>query len=953
MTERLDDQARLDRIAHRLGATDSDGDAWVRDRMREELFGTPAPVRRVGRYVVERRIGRGGMGEVFVGRDEGLERRVALKMIKGPSDDRRRARFLREGRALAKLSHPNTVQVYEVGEHEDQLFIAMELVRGQTLAAWAQPDRSVDAITRAYLDAARGLAAAHAAGIVHRDFKPDNAMMGDDGRVRVLDFGLARRLDHDEGRTDPLPPTPGDTSGTLTSAGAWLGTPAYMAPEQHRGLPATVASDQFSLCVSLYEALQGSRPFEGADCRALLDAIERGALRPLRRSVPRRVRSVLRRGLAAAPEERFPTMDALIEALRPRVRPLRIAGFALAVGIVGGVGLRATPTPCAAFEAEAEGTIPGLWDDDARAEIRRSLHALGQPHVDAAWEVAEARLGAWTAQLGRARRDACQSHQEREEDSAVLYDLRMACLQGHHDRLQVLLDELRGDPSPQWERIEQLGGALPSARECADARSLHRRAAVRPGGPQVERIDGALSRAHAQLALGRYGDALATVETVTPMADQLGSRPVQSDVAALRGRLEVLRGEHQLGLARLQRAAHDAQRDARDQTAARRWATLANLSATVVSDSTRGRRWLEDAEVSYERADMLEEPSVVDRLDEIRALFDRLDGRGELAEHTLRRRLDRWRTATDPAALLEREGVLVDLASVLLDRGEDETATALLDEALAIDRSIRGDHHPRTAQVQHNLGLAALERGELAPAAGYLEQALATWSTPSEDRPADVARVHRALAAIRLAEHDLEAARTHATTARTLLARALPPDHLDLAEAYNAEGVVCFAAGDLEGSIRAYRAAVSIYEGVHGAEHVAVAMPLSNLGESLVGLGRFSEAEPLFDRALVLLTTQRGDDAADLAYPLKGRGLARLGRGRIEPAQADLRRAWAVTDGLDPDEQAEIALGLSMALRTHEPAQADDFARRARSLASDPLGTMRMDRLSRILSSGP
>ncbi len=953
MSERSSEEDRLVRLARR---EDSDDDAWVRDHMRESLFGIATPARRMGRYGVERRLGQGGMGEVFVGHDSGLDRRVALKLIKGVAGERRRARFLREGRALARLSHPNIVQVHEVGEHENGLFIAMEWVRGQTLAAWVRDEeRSVDAIVGAYVEAGRGLAAAHAMGIVHRDFKPDNAMMGEDGRVRVLDFGLARRLGDDDVGSASGTPDPTDGVDTLTTAGSVLGTPAYMAPEQHLGRDATAASDQFSLCVSLFEALHGVRPFAGADRQAVLAAIDRGAIEPGRRRVPRRVRRAMQRALAADPAHRFPTMDALLDMLQTRVRPLRIAGAALVLGIAGGLGLSYgdAPLPCEGFEREAEGRVPGLWDGPSREQLSVSLLATDEPHVESAWTIAQHRLDAWAAELGGARLEACRAHRVREEESAVLYDLRMACLQGHEDRLRALLGELGRERAPTWQRLEQIGESLPTSDECDDARSLHRRAVVRPSGPEVDEIDALLARAHAQLSLGHVSDALDTAQRAGASAQRHGARSVRSDVDALRGHLRIVAGEYPSGIEALTSAAHDAQRDARDRVAGDRWWRLANLASVSMADAVRGRRWLEDAAVSYERAGVLERPRISDRLDQAGALLDRQEGHWERAEATSRRRLARWRRAVaaeEPGAELELERVLVDLGSVLLDRDQTPEASALFEEALALDLALRGALHPRTALVRYDLGLAALERGDVTPAQEHLEQALAIWSVSPEDTPAKAARAHRALAAIAFGAHELDRASEHARSARRLLERSLPADHLDVAEAYNLEGVVRFGLGDLEGSVTAYRSALSIYERAHGPEHIEVAMPASNLGESLVGLGRFAEARPLFDRALVLLRAQLGDDAADLAYPLKGRGLAWLGLGDAPRARTDLLRAWAVTDGFDGHERAEIALGLSMALRADEPERARAFGERARALASDASGRARLARLENILT---
>jgi serine/threonine-protein kinase len=250
---------------------------------------------RVGRYAIERLIGVGGLGVVYAANDPELGRQVALKLLKSASDQER---LVREARALARVSHPNVVAVHDVGRWQDRVFIAMELVRGRDLRGWLRERRRRwPEVVDVFLAAGRGLASAHAAGLVHRDFKPENVLISTEGRVAVSDFGLARGLDE---------APDGTVAGTL----------AYMAPEQAAGELADARSDQFALCASLFEALHGARPSD----------------RPDEAHVPRTLARIVRRGLAQEPAERWPSLAALLAALgRDRTRwPRRIATFALA-----------------------------------------------------------------------------------------------------------------------------------------------------------------------------------------------------------------------------------------------------------------------------------------------------------------------------------------------------------------------------------------------------------------------------------------------------------------------------------------------------------------------------------------------------------------------------------------------------------------------------------------------
>jgi serine/threonine protein kinase len=310
---------------------------------------------RVGRYVVGERVGAGAMGTVYAAHDPDLDRQVALKVMRRRSGgEELRARLLREGQAMARLTHPGVITVYDVGTVGDQLFVAMELVTGGTLRHWtARRSRDWREVLDVFRRAGAGLACAHAAGLVHRDFKPDNVLVGDDGRVRVTDFGLARATRDESGDAAPPDAAADPLEATLTRTGSLVGTPAYMAPEQLRGAAVDARADVFSFCVSLYEALYGDRPFAGTTLVALRDSIERGAVRPAPRGsgVPRRLRRALLVGLRADPGDRYASMDTLLRALDEAVPARRTRTALVAVAALASVAAaawwyapRATPS---------------------------------------------------------------------------------------------------------------------------------------------------------------------------------------------------------------------------------------------------------------------------------------------------------------------------------------------------------------------------------------------------------------------------------------------------------------------------------------------------------------------------------------------------------------------------------------------------------------------------------
>ncbi len=294
-----------------------------------------SPGQALGRYVISGVLGSGGMGVVYAAEDPRLGRKVALKLLHpalAEVAEEQQQRLLREAQAMARLSHPNVLPVFDLGTEGRQVFLAMEFIEGPTLAAWLkQRERTWREILGIFLEAGRGLAAAHQAGLVHRDFKPTNVLVGADGRPRVTDFGLVRvAATLEEGQPQA---SPRSAESTLTQTGTVAGTPAYMSPEQLAGRPVDARGDQFSFCVALYEALHGVRPF-AADA----PPEHRWMLRRPDRSprVPGYVRAVLARGLALEPAERFPSMDALLAAL---TRPPTLRRRWVALGLAGSLAL--------------------------------------------------------------------------------------------------------------------------------------------------------------------------------------------------------------------------------------------------------------------------------------------------------------------------------------------------------------------------------------------------------------------------------------------------------------------------------------------------------------------------------------------------------------------------------------------------------------------------------------
>jgi WD40 repeat protein len=315
-------------------------------RLAAEMFGEPFTPTKIGRFTILRELGAGGMGVVYVAYDEELDRRVAVKLLRESSTDTQgKARLQREAQAMARLSHPNVVTVHEVGTHLEQVFVAMEFVPGGDLRAWLRSPRTWREVVAMFCQAGEGLAAAHDAGLVHRDFKPDNVLVGVDGRARVADFGLAYARAQEPEREPSGEAPRANLDRTLTQPGAVMGTPAYMSPEQLVGDAIDVRTDQFAFCVALWEGLYGKRPFTAPNFAALVTAVREGRIvEPVvTHDVPAWLHAALVRGLSADADARWPSMHALLavlgnDAQARRRRTLRIAAIAgLAALVIAGL----------------------------------------------------------------------------------------------------------------------------------------------------------------------------------------------------------------------------------------------------------------------------------------------------------------------------------------------------------------------------------------------------------------------------------------------------------------------------------------------------------------------------------------------------------------------------------------------------------------------------------------
>ena len=558
------------------------------------------PGDRIGRYVLISSVGQGGMGVVFLAYDPELDRKVALKLLRlGLLGREGKLRLVREAQALARLSHPNVVPVYDVGtvagtrrddgSHAggsgDQAFVAMEYVEGQTLKRWLKTPRAWREVVAVMRDAGRGLAAAHAAGLVHRDFKPDNVLIGVDGRVRVVDFGLAR--DVDDLSTSGSGETPADRphgpvrkarrrgsdDGSLapsfadehlslsqvTEADQVIGTPAYMAPEQVANGACDDRADQFSFGVTFYEAIYRKKPYDITDTLAgdkiatvahKRRASRRFAADPPRSDVPSWVQRIVMRALSLDPVARFASMDALLAALdrdpaQRRRRVVTAAAMALVVGL-GTVGFVRGQAAKRRLCAGASDEVASAWSADARERVRQAFARTGLPYADISAQSLTRILDQYAVGWANQYKDACEATRVRGETSEEVLDLRMACLGDRLRELSALTAVMERPDSDTVQEAPRAARSLTPVAECADVAAL-RAPTPRPRDPaqarRVAELQRRLAELQAQWAVGKNLEALKLGGPLLLDARAVGWLPLIAEVELWVGRAAADQGD--------------------------------------------------------------------------------------------------------------------------------------------------------------------------------------------------------------------------------------------------------------------------------------------------------------------------------------------------------------------------------------------------------------------------
>jgi tetratricopeptide (TPR) repeat protein len=859
---------------------------------------------RLDRYVVLALRGRGGMGVVLEAFDPELDRKVAIKLLRPRGDPSEAKRLLREGRALARLRHPAVATIHDVGTRDDRMFIAMELIEGPTLCQWMhERRRSWREIRDMFVQAGEGLAAAHAAQIVHRDFKPSNVVVGEDGRPRVIDFGLAG---------------PGSAGAALDASAAghgdttlcFAGTPLYMAPEVHDGARADEAADQYSFCVSLYEALIGRRPF-GAEGRPALALAKLDppcwSDRP--RWVPRWLRQVVTRGMSPDPSLRYPSMlDLLAQLRRDPARRGLVAG--LVASVVVGTAMLAMVARPEQVDAECgplRERIDAAWSPEQRGRLERAVND-GSRVGESTWLSTDARIGAYVADLGRALDGACDVSlppSERER--------RRECVLDRVTELEQLIDvssEMHGAHAiAPVELTASAVASLTLPEECAD-RQVTGSFASREHRESARKT---LARAEALSLTGRYAEGIALIEEVLRTAEQHGDEGLRARALLHLGTTSSKAGDYEAAAGYLAKSALTGEAVGEDWVAARAATAYVCTTGENLDDQDTALAWEPHAGAAIARVGPA--PLLEAELAECLGMTHQTASDYEKAREQFERVLE-LRRANLPPLHLDLAYAYNNLANLEYFEGNTEQALVHARKALSIREQLLGEHHPE-------VGRALVTLSNTLRGTGHPDEALEA--------------IRRAVAIER---------------------ETLGNDHDSLATALNNLAGLLSARGELESAEQAYAEAQAIWERRDPSHPQAEVVRVNRASLSL-RRGRFGAAEQGLREVLMERERRYGPRSVKLVVILANLGHAQWRQGKCEAASRHLGRAIEILEHtLGPDHPHAwgtwVALGHARACAKHPRAAREAYAQAQaqldREASADPkrraqlaLGLARLD----------
>jgi eukaryotic-like serine/threonine-protein kinase len=907
-----------------------------------ELGGGRARASNVGRYVVLDVLGQGGMGVVYAAFDPELDRKVAVKLLRPElaegGGEAAAARLLREGRAIAKLAHPNVVTVFDVGTHEGAVFVAMELVDGCSLETWIQekqrPWRDVVAM---FSQAGAGLIAAHAAGMVHRDFKPANVLMGNDGRVRVTDFGLARLATSGGAprrSSDISLATRSGEDVALTRTGAVMGTPAYMAPEQFEAGEIDAKADQFSFAVALYEALYGERPFAGSTMSAILANILDDNVRPpTSTGVPIWLRQIVLRGMRREPDARYPTLEAMLDELRfdPSARRRRIiAGLGLTTTIAGVAMVAFVSAGSSEIDCSRAGdTVSAVWSEPDKQNLSRTLAASGIAGAVPIGARAATLLDDYTAQLRSRRVAACKAHHVDHSRSVQVFDAQMRCLDGRLESTRTLVHTL--STKPDVELVAKAADAvlaLPSLSDCDDNdRLLSRHAEPRDAKQreQVKAAEAALARADTLFALGSFDAALALVTEAEALTN---SYPVTlARASCMRGNIENSRNLFPAAFAAYERCAEVAAEAGDDAMLGEAW-----VSAMGIEGFHQGK-----IESALARAKMAENALTrAGRPKELVARFHFVRGNVRDKAGDLQAALADHEQAHDLYVELGNVRAVAKAlnakAAIYYAQGVYDKALANAEQAARLRKQVYGPMHPDVLASAQNVALILGEMGRREESIEGLELVLAETEAALGNHSYTAQAAHNLAASLRRAgkyERALELHQRGLAIRRAVYGE----EHMDTATSYELVGAAQIDLGRSADAENSVQMAIAIARKVLPPDHPDLAFNLYSLTRVYFAQKKFALAFPLIKEVVAIRDSQQPVLKQHLATSLASLGMVAKHLGKWDEACPAFKRAHDLRveiSGPDAYELVKTEIGLAQCAAANlEWVKAELFANRA------------------------
>jgi eukaryotic-like serine/threonine-protein kinase len=832
---------------------------------------------------------------------------------------------------MARLAHPNVIAVHDVfidgrsgRSSRWSSSTGRRSARGSRRRGTMARDRKPSSSTRGAVSRPRTRRASSIA-----DFKPDNVLVAKRrARSLVVDFGLAHAAYASNAQAGDAPVpiaqavspaaasrSPSSLETPLTQHGTLLGTPLYMAPEQLMGERSDASGDQFSFCVSLYEALYGEVPFEGEDLVSLSSNVRAGKIRSVRssgRSVPNWIRQVLGRGLGVRPESRYPSMNELLAALDrdpSRTRQRWIAGgaivTALAAATLGVIGARNRRPPLC---PNSEPLLSGVWDEARMGDVRAAFRLTRKPYVEDALRGVERALGSYAASWVAMRDDACAATRVRGEQSGELMDLRMECLDGRLAGLRALTSQFARADEKVVERSLQATDALEPLSVCADREALRSPTRL-PADPaarkQIEAVRSQLAEAHAIGYASKPVDALAIVERAAASAKELHFKPVEAEALETQGDLLLLNGQYKESLVLFEDAVIAAEAGHHEAVETQAWMDLTHTDAKDMRNAA-GHVAAKHARACIEREGGAEGrlATLLSYEGELAINEDHIDEAIELQKRALAMQEHHVSPDdTELAAYLDR------LSFAELTKGDTDAALAYSQRSLAIQEKAHGPAHPMVAYSLNNLGNALTQANRLEEAEAAYRRALGIHVAAFGEETVVVADTLGNLGfVLNSAGRPAEAMEVEERSL-ALRQRLLGPNHPDVEISYANLAEAQLLLHEWDAAIASATHRAEILTKTYGAESPLLASPTTQIGQAYLHKGDTKRAVATLERALAL-GAKRDAEPAKLADTKESLALAILAnhgdRARAYRLAAEARAVYAAEGESGKEDLANI-----------------------------------------------